>query len=74
MEVKPLTSFNEIKKQYKSLSKKYHSDLIGDDERMKKINWAYEVLKEYILNYKFTFSSDEISKQYPDAFLQKYKV
>ena len=41
---------------------------------MKKINWAYEVLKDYILNYKFTFSSDEVSRQYPESFFQKYKV
>ena len=41
---------------------------------MREINWAYEILKDYILNYKFSFTFDEISKQYPDSFMKKFKV
>jgi len=41
---------------------------------MKEINWAYEVLKDYIFNYKFMFSEDEVNRQYPESFFKKYKV
>ena len=38
---------DELKKRYLELSKKYHPDLNGDEEMMKKINSAYEVLKSH---------------------------
>jgi len=60
--------------QYKKLAKKHHSDIGGDDEAMKEINLAYNLLKEYMLNYKFTFSKEEIIKQYPEEFFNlRYK-
>jgi len=51
-----------------------HSDIGGDEDKMKEINWAYRVLKEYVENYRFTFSEDEILRQYPEEFLNKFKV
>ena len=42
----------ELKKRYLELSKKYHPDLNGDEEMMKKINLAYEVLKNDSFQYK----------------------
>jgi len=41
---------------------------------MKEINWAYEILRDYIQNYKFTFNEEEIKKQYPESFFKQYKV
>jgi hypothetical protein len=41
---------------------------------MKEINNAYRILKNYIMNYKFTFSEDEIKKQYPEEFHKNFKV
>jgi hypothetical protein len=41
---------------------------------MKEINTAYKILKNYITNYKFTFSEDEIKKQYPEEFQKNFKV
>ena len=41
---------------------------------MQEINWAYKTLIEYMQNYKFTFSEEEISKQYPEELLKKFKV
>jgi len=46
----------------------------GNDEMMKEINWAYKTLKEYVYQYKFTFSEEEIIRQYPDEFIKKFKV
>ena len=45
---------DELKKRYLELSKKYHPDLNGDEEMMKKINLAYEVLKNDSFQYKTT--------------------
>ena len=42
----------ELKKRFLKLSKKYHPDLNGDEEMMKKVNSAYEVLKSSISQYK----------------------
>jgi hypothetical protein len=41
---------------------------------MKELNWAYKVLIEYIENYRFTFSEDEITKQYPDELKKRFRI
>jgi len=41
---------------------------------MKEINWAYKTLLEYVTNYRFLFTEEEIIKQYPDEFIKKFKV
>jgi len=64
----------DVEKKYKKLAKKYHSDIGGEDEKMKEINEAYRVLKNYIKNFKFTFSEDEIKRQYPEEFQKNFKV
>jgi len=68
MNIPPLSSIKDIKRQYKKLSKKYHPDIKGDNESMEKLNHSYEILVEYCENYKFTFDEYEIKKQYPDVF------
>ena len=41
------SSFEDVKKAWKDLSKKYHPDRPdGDENRMKEINAAYEILKD----------------------------
>ncbi len=61
-------SFKEIKKRYLSLSKKYHPDVCGDNSKIVEINNSYEILKKYIENFRFTFSDEEIHKQFPEDF------
>jgi len=41
---------------------------------MKELNRAYEILKNYIENYKFTFNDEEIQRQYPEEFIKKFRV
>jgi DnaJ-class molecular chaperone len=74
LEIPPLSTVEDIKKKYKKKAKLLHSDKGGRDEDMAKLNWAYEVLINYIKNYKFTFSEEEILRQYPEEFLKKFKV
>lgn len=47
------------------LSKKYHPDLNGDEEMMKNVNSAYEVLKSHKVSSKSTVN-DELMKKYND--------
>jgi len=51
-----------------------HPDVSGENDKINEINTAYEILKEYVKNYKFSFSEEEITKQYPHEFLKKFKV
>jgi len=74
LEVPPLSSMKDINVKYRQKAKKFHSDKGGDDEEMARINWAYGVLRDYVNNFKFTFSEDEILKQYPGEFLKKFRV
>ncbi len=66
-----MVSFKEIKKRYMELSKKYHPDKGGDGQQMAKINEAYTILKNYVENYRFSFSEEEILKQFPFSQYQK---
>lgn len=44
-----------LRKKYLELSKKYHPDMGGSDEMMKKVNAAYVALKGKTINYDFTY-------------------
>lgn len=74
MDIKPLSTFDEITKRYKQKAKKLHSDVGGNNEEMQKLNEAYAIIKNYIQNYKFSFSEEEISRQFPEEFIKKFRV
>ncbi len=64
-----LVSLNDIKKRYRELSKKFHPDLNSQNgQKFREINEAYKILKDYIENYRFTFSKEEIIKQFPREY------
>ena len=44
-----------LRKKYLELSKKYHPDMGGSDEMMKKVNAAYVALKDKSTNYDLTY-------------------
>ncbi len=63
----PLVSYNDIRKRYHELSLRHHPDINQKKSKMDQINEAYAILKEYIFNYRFTFSDEEIRKQHPQS-------
>ena len=70
-----LVSYEEIKSRYYELSKKYHPDFNQEDSKMLEINDAYAVLKQYIFNYRFSFSDQEIEKQFPnESHANKFRI
>ena len=62
----------ELKKRYLELSKKYHPDLNGDEEMMKKVNMAYEILKKHNESYAYNACSKLI--KYYDTTSEEVKV
>lgn len=61
-----LTTAEEIRKKYLKLSKKYHPDMQkGDSEKFQEINRAYKILSKYIENFRFQFTKEEFSDQFP---------
>lgn len=57
----------ELKEAYYTCAKKVHPDFGGSDEMMADINNAYEILKHYMDDFRFTFSDEEIAKQFPET-------
>ena len=69
-----MVSLKEIKKRYMELSKRHHPDRGGESEEMAQINEAYRILKNYIENYRFSFSEEEILKQFPHIeYFKKFR-
>jgi len=70
LQLSSFVSLNDIKERYRELSKKFHPDLNSKEgeEKFKEINQAYKILREYIENYRFTFSKEEIIKQFPREY------
>ncbi len=66
-----LVSKKDIQKQYRYLAKKYHPDISKDSDKMEMINSSYRLLNRYIDNFKYTFSDEEIGRQFPGAYHAK---
>jgi len=61
-------TIDEIKFQFRKLSKKYHPDSCQDndkvncEEKFKKINDAYQIVMNYITNYRYSFKKENIQR------------
>ncbi len=58
-------SMRDITQRYRYLASRKHPDAGGENGEMAEINEAYELLKRYVENYRFSFSEEEIAKQFP---------
>jgi len=67
LELPVMVSWEEIKDRYRELSKKYHPDFNLKEDKMRELNEAYALLKHYIFHYRFSFSDEEIKKQFPES-------
>ena len=67
LELPPFITKQDIKDRYRELAKKYHPDINkSDDYKMNQINLAYNILMEYIENFRYSFDYEELSKQIPN--------
>ncbi len=67
-------TWRDIVARYRYLAGEAHPDAGGDTAKMAEINEAYELLKKYVENYRFTFSEEEIARQFPhEAHAKQYR-
>jgi len=59
-------TLNEVKDAYRKLAKEHHPDRKGKAENFAGIQEAYDLLVEYIHEYRYSFSAEEVKKQYPE--------
>ncbi len=60
----------QVKRKYRDLMKKWHPDKCGENpakcrDMAEKIIFAYELIVEYIEDYKFSFNEEEVKKNIP---------
>ena len=61
-----LTTKEHVRKKYLKLSRKYHPDMEGGSvEKFQEIIEAYEIIVEYMDNFRFTFTDEEFKQQNP---------
>jgi DnaJ-class molecular chaperone len=61
-----LTTQEQVRKKYLKLSRQYHPDMKGGSvEKFQEIRESYEILVEYMENFRFTFSDEEFKQQNP---------
>ncbi len=61
-----LTTREDVRKRYLKLSKQYHPDMEGGDiKKFQKIREAYEILSNYMDNFRFLFDEEEFKRQNP---------
>lgn len=72
-------TLKEIRHTYRRMAYRYHPDKykdgtsVGDEEFMKRLNWAYKLLVDYCSNYKYPFREEDIARTYPDdEYLRRY--
>ncbi|MRI82927.1 MAG: molecular chaperone DnaJ [Nitratiruptor sp.] len=70
----PMSTYQDLKHRYRQLADRYHPDRGGSEEEMAKINEAYEILAGYMRNYRFSFSDQEILRQFPhEAHMKRFQ-
>jgi curved DNA-binding protein CbpA len=63
-----LITKDDIKRQYRHLAKISHPDRGGNASDMEKLNSAYALLIKYVDGFKYSFSDEEIYRQFPEDF------
>lgn len=61
----PFLTMAELKARYHLLAMELHPDYGGSVHKMAQINEAYAIIKDYMEQFKFTFSDEELGKQFP---------
>lgn len=66
-------TLGDIRVRHRDLVKRYHPDAGNGDEpdRIRKVNAAYRVLREYVDSYRFSFAEDEFYEQNPEERIRR---
>jgi len=63
----PMVTRQEIRRRYRHLARLHHPDRQGAGEEMARINQAYELLMEYVEQFRFRFDEEEMARYYPEG-------
>lgn len=65
-------SLKAIRKRHRELVRQYHPDqgASSDNDKIRRVNAAYNVLNEYIGQYHFDFSRETFLAHYPEERLR----
>ena len=72
LQLPALITKEDIKQQYRYLSKKEHPDVGGSSNTQARLNQAYQVLMDYIEHFRYSFDEDEIQTQFGGAYYDKH--
>lgn len=65
-------NLKEIKAKHKELVRKFHPDTgCNDNDKIRQVNEAYQIIIGYCSNYRFAFSRDEFMEQCPEERLRQ---
>jgi curved DNA-binding protein CbpA len=66
-------TLREIRKRHRELVRRYHPDAGNEDEpeRIRKVNAAYRVLRDYVESYRFSFAEEEFYEQNPEERIRR---
>lgn len=64
-------TLKEIKSRHRQLVKRHHPDVdvAAEPEAIRRINAAYRVVLDYLVDYRFSFAEAEFYEQNPEARL-----
>ncbi len=61
----------QIRKRYHQLVRECHPDRSEDNERIRELNAAYEIISEYLADYQYDFSFEAYLEQYPEERVRR---
>ena len=62
----------EIRKRHRKLVKEFHPDHgNSDSDKIRQINQAYQLLRDYCASYRYSFSLEEYLQQNPEERIQR---
>ena len=66
-------TLKKVRERHRQLVRQYHPDqgAAADNDKIRRINAAYEILNEYIDDYRFDFSRETFLNQYPEERLRE---
>jgi len=72
-------TLKEIKQAYGKMAFQYHPDKKGqvrdeENDMMKQINRAYKLLLDYVANYSYSFTDEDVAKSSPhEEYLRRFR-
>lgn len=69
---KDMLTITRIKERHRTLLRKVHPDLVAeaDPSQIRALNQAARTIMDYVMSYRFSFSSEEFYRQIPEEHLR----